>query len=190
MVPNNLIDYIKVYDKVVPTCICEGIVKDLKKNNFQLHHFYSPRYNSHFSHKNEPFTSFDDIPHSLELRNYIWKSIERYILKDFVNFREWFPGWEGFSHLKFNKYEVGSTMNIHCDHIREIFDGNIKGVPILSIVLLLNDDFEGGEFVMWEDSIINLTAGSVLIFPSNFLFPHRVKEIKKGTRFTCVSWVW
>ena len=35
-----------------------------------------------------------------------------------------------------------------------------------------------------------LNQGDVLIFPSNFLYPHKVNSIKKGTRYSFVSWVW
>ena len=71
-----------------------------------------------------------------------------------------------------------------------MFDGQIKGIPTLSIVGCLNDNYDGGDFIMWEKEKINLKQGSVLIFPSNFMFPHRVNSIKKGTRYSFVSWVY
>ena len=42
------------------------------------------------------------------------------------------------------------------DHIHSIFDGNIKGIPVLSVVGLLNDNYEGGDFVMFEDYKVSL----------------------------------
>ena len=78
----------------------------------------------------------------------------------------------------------------HCDHIKDMFDGDRKGIPTLSVVGLLNDNFEGGEFVMFDDYIIKLKQGDVLIFPSNFLYPHKVNPVKKGIRDSFVSWVW
>jgi predicted 2-oxoglutarate/Fe(II)-dependent dioxygenase YbiX len=81
-------------------------------------------------------------------------------------------------------------MEKHVDHIDSIFDGTVKGIPILSIIGLLNDDFEGGEIEMFEDTKIKLKAGEVLIFPSNFLYPHKVCPVTKGTRHSFVSWVY
>jgi predicted 2-oxoglutarate/Fe(II)-dependent dioxygenase YbiX len=81
-------------------------------------------------------------------------------------------------------------MEWHCDHIHDLFDGERKGVPILSIVGVLNDDYEGGEFVMWDNEKIELSAGSVMIFPSNFMYPHAVMPVISGTRHSFVSWVW
>ena len=81
-------------------------------------------------------------------------------------------------------------MKKHCDHIHSVFDGKIKGVPILSVVGVLNNNYEGGDFIMFEDTKINLPAGSILIFPSNFMYPHEVSSITKGTRYSFVSWVY
>jgi predicted 2-oxoglutarate/Fe(II)-dependent dioxygenase YbiX len=54
---------------------------------------------------------------------------------------------------------------------------------------LLNDDFTGGEFVIGEKKI-NLTGGDIVMFPSNFMFPHKVNTINNGERYSFVSWVW
>ena len=81
-------------------------------------------------------------------------------------------------------------MHEHCDHIHSLFDGNRKGIPTLSILGLLNDNFEGGEFVMFGDTTIEFKKGDLLLFPSNFLFPHRVDPVKKGTRYSFISWSW
>jgi predicted 2-oxoglutarate/Fe(II)-dependent dioxygenase YbiX len=78
----------------------------------------------------------------------------------------------------------------HCDHIHDMFDGKMKGIPTLSIVGFLNDDYEGGEFIMFDDMEIKLKQGDVLIFPSNFLYPHKVNPVTKGIRDSFVSWVW
>ena len=53
---------------------------------------------------------------------------------------------------------------------------------------MLNDDFEGGDFVMFTDQKIEFNKGDLLVFPSNFLYPHRVEEVKSGTRFSFISW--
>jgi predicted 2-oxoglutarate/Fe(II)-dependent dioxygenase YbiX len=54
----------------------------------------------------------------------------------------------------------------------------------------LNDDYEGGELVFWESETIKLKAGSIMIFPSNFMYPHKVMPVTKGTRYSYVSWAW
>ena len=91
------------------------------------------------------------------------------------------------SRVRFNRYKVGTKMQIHYDHIQTIFDGKRKGVPILSFVGLLNDNYKGGEFICREKEI-KLKRGDILLFPSNFMFPHGVKEVTKGLRYSFVSW--
>jgi len=31
--------------------------------------------------------------------------------------------------------------------------------------------------------------GSVIIFPSNFMFPHYVKKVTKGERYSIITWL-
>ena len=81
-------------------------------------------------------------------------------------------------------------MQNHSDHIHALFDGERKGVPILSIIGILNDDYEGGEFIMFGDKKINTKKGDLLIFPSNFLYPHEVTPVTRGVRYSYVSWLW
>ena len=55
--------------------------------------------------------------------------------------------------------------------------------------LLLNDDFDGGEFAFFNQSLkYNLQKGDAIMFPSNFMYPHEVMEITKGTRYAIITW--
>jgi predicted 2-oxoglutarate/Fe(II)-dependent dioxygenase YbiX len=81
-------------------------------------------------------------------------------------------------------------MGVHADHVRNIFDGTRRGIPILTVLGALNDNYEGGELEFWEDEKIKLKAGEALIFPSNFLYPHQVLPITKGNRYSFAVWIW
>ena len=70
-------------------------------------------------------------------------------------------------------------------NIHSIFDGKLKGIPIISIVGSLNEGYEGGEFML-RDREIKLKTGDILLFPSGIVYPHGVKEIKKGVRYSFV----
>jgi len=98
--------------------------------------------------------------------------------------------WSGFTGVRFNRYDETTEMRNHCDHIHSIFDGERKGIPTLTVLGGLNNEYEGGELVLWEDTKIELPAGSIAVFPSNFLYPHKVDPITSGTRYSFVSWVW
>ena len=101
-----------------------------------------------------------------------------------------FAAWNGYSEVRYNRYQKGQAIVRHIDDIYSLFDGTRRGVPILSVVGLLNDDFAGGDFIMFDDYKVNLKAGDIMIFPSSFTFPHHVTHVTEGTRYSFVSWVW
>ena len=95
-----------------------------------------------------------------------------------------------FTGIRFNRYSVGQIMLQHMDHIHSIFDGNEKGIPVLSFILNHNDNYEGADLFFWENHIVKLGRGDIIMFTSLFLFPHGVTEATKGTRYSAVSWGW
>ena len=101
----------------------------------------------------------------------------------------WFDSWRGYSDIRFNRYSETQKMAFHMDHIHSLFDDK-KGIPILSCIGLLNDDYEGGEFIMFDNHEIKFKQGDLIIFPSNFLYPHKVEPVMRGIRYSFVSWVW
>ena len=59
----------------------------------------------------------------------------------------------------------------------------------LSMSILLNEDYEGGDFKFYDDEETALkekSKGSVLVFPS--YMQHCVKEVTKGNRYSLVVW--
>jgi 2OG-Fe(II) oxygenase superfamily len=59
----------------------------------------------------------------------------------------------------------------------------------LSCSIALNEDFEGGEFAFFNRQIqIRSPKGSAIIFPSNFMFPHEIMPVKRGTRYSIITW--
>jgi predicted 2-oxoglutarate/Fe(II)-dependent dioxygenase YbiX len=80
-------------------------------------------------------------------------------------------------------------MKMHHDHIHTIFDGERKGVPILSVLALLNDDFEGGE-LYYPDLNLSYTpsAGDLVIHGSRIT--HGVAEVKSGIRYVYPSFLY
>lgn len=179
----NLDDYIKVYN-LIDESICDKTCELLASVEWNNHRFYSSE--GLVDNGNEPYESHQEIETTGILQEKIWLALKQYILED-INF-PWFPGWQGFSNLKFIKYTQGTEMSLHCDHIHSLYDGIHKGIPILTVIGLLNDDFEGGELVMFDDQPLSLKKGDIVVFPSVFLYPHRIEKIKKGVRYSVISW--
>ena len=187
----KLTDYILHLDNWIPQNICKKTIEELSQSKYWRRHQYSNSEN--FKEKSingdkeldicygSKLTLYDD------LMNLTWKSLEKYILIDNIG-GSTFDGWKGYSSLRFNRYKKGQIMSKHTDHIHTLFTGEKRGIPILSIVSVLNDNYEGGEFVMFDDYEIKFKTGDLIIFPSVFLYPHLVKPVKKGIRYSFVSW--
>jgi len=190
MTPQNLMDYVKIYDDFIDADTCKSAVEKLESVNWTEHSFYQARINKTISYDHELSISHDNIPEKDEITKKLWYALEQYIVKDFASFKDWFNGWNGYTEIRFNRYDPTTQMKLHCDHIHSMFDGERKGVPVLTMLGGLNDDYEGGELMMFGDKQIKLPAGSVVVFPSNFMYPHEVKPVKSGVRYSYVSWTW
>ena len=60
---------------------------------------------------------------------------------------------------------------------------------VLSVLLYLNDNYEGGEIEFKHSDIkFKPKAGSVLFFPSNFLYVHEVYPVTRGPRYALPNW--
>lgn len=180
--------YARIYPNWVSEEMCKSILTDLNNTNWQKHCYWDGIGRQFETHDNDLSITVNLPQWTERINERIWKCLEQYIVKDLD--LSWYNNWRGFTNVRYNKYEVGTEMRLHCDHIHSMFDGERKGIPTLSVLGCLNNDYEGGELVMWENEIINLKAGDIMIFPSNFLYPHKVMPVTKGTRYSYVSWVW
>jgi predicted 2-oxoglutarate/Fe(II)-dependent dioxygenase YbiX len=80
------------------------------------------------------------------------------------------------------KYDAGTGYTRHVDN----FLGFQRAV---SCSIALNDGFEGGEFSFFNGEVsYKLATGSMLLFPSSFQYPHEVKTVTSGTRYSIVTW--
>ena len=80
------------------------------------------------------------------------------------------------------RYKEGQFYTQHTDS----FKSQQRSV---SCSFLLNDDYEGGEFAFFDrEIIIRGGKGSIVMFPSNFMFPHEIMPVTSGTRYSIITW--
>jgi hypothetical protein len=89
--------------------------------------------------------------------------------------------------FRINRYKEGHFMSRHVDNIHHSH-GQKWGYPQVSALLYLNDDYEGGEFQV-SNTVLSPSKGSAIVFPSNFIYPHSVSKITKGTRWSIITWL-
>ncbi len=81
---------------------------------------------------------------------------------------------------------VGDYYKEHRDDGKKQSANNV----VVTVSICLNEEYEGGDFTFFKETVTKtLKKGDVLMFPSNFLFPHGVQEITKGTRYQLLTWL-
>ena len=180
-------------ENYIPAHVCRSLMPHIKDLSWQQHYwsYKTPDGKLHSyieEEKKEKELDMADATPDLQsiLVPYVMAAIKEYANKRVHRDPDYIV--TTFSPIRFNRYAVGTLMRPHIDHIHTIFDGVRKGVPTLSIVGVLNDDYSGGEFKFFGDYELPLTTGDILIFPSNFMYPHEVCEVTQGERHSFVSW--
>ena len=186
----NLRSYLKVYENFLGEDLCKETVQSLDQLQWEKHSYSNGSGTFHTYENDLSVATPATIDMNQKFNQKIWDVLYQYIVKDMNDCSEWFSSWQGFAGVRFNKYDPTTEMRLHCDHIHTLFDGTRKGVPILTVLGTLNKDYTGGEFIMWEDEVIDIPVGAIAVFPSSFLFPHEVRPVKSGVRYSYVSWAW
>ena len=126
-----------------------------------------------------------DTPTDLFYWNYIKNEIERL----YTYYKIKFPQMQSIkiNQIDLLKYSPGGKYEIHTDHFT-------TSTRALSVIINLNDNYEGGDLVFTDQKEkeikrLKLGKGSIVFFPSNFMYPHGIQPITKGTRYSIVAWL-
>ena len=187
----QLRDLIHVEKGIIPANLCDYLVEEIEKNEWRPHTWYNNVANS-FGSEETMELDVQNITgeHQQLLTPFMIQAGSAYNAIYAFQCERTSQMMNKFSSLRFNRYTPGQIMRQHHDHIHSLFDGNEKGIPVLSFILNLNDDYEGAELFFWDDHVVPLGKGDIIMFPSLFLFPHGVTEATKGKRYSAVSWAW
>lgn len=127
----------------------------------------------------------DQTPTEIFYWNYIKHEIFR--LYHFYNIKFPHLNTKKLNQIDLLKYSVGGKYEIHTDH-------TYVGRRHVSVIMNLNDDYEGGDLIFTDQKNkeikrLKLNKGSIVFFPSNFMYPHGIQPITKGTRYSIVAWL-
>ena len=177
-------DYIFFYPDVMDKKTCEWIINRYDTTAKWQQSTFSNNYGNTGTSQvameeywiGKPSPYYKDIKESFE-----------YCVDDYTHFHDNIKSTE-YTDFRINRYKKGGFMKSHIDNIHHSH-GQKQGYPHLTSLLFLNDDYEGGEFVLCGDKHIEKIQGSAVVFPSNFMFPHEVKEVTDGKRFSVMTWI-
>jgi len=126
-----------------------------------------------------------DTPTDMFYWNFIKQEIERL----FSFYTAKFPWMQStrINQIDLLKYGIGGKYNVHIDNGTN-FNRH------LSIIMNLNNNYKGGDLIFAnqkgeEMKRIKLDKGSIVFFPSNFMYPHGIQPVTKGNRYSIVSWL-
>jgi Rps23 Pro-64 3,4-dihydroxylase Tpa1-like proline 4-hydroxylase len=179
-------DYIFALDNVVPEELCDRILEEYRDCTF-----WTPTSIGSGNIDNQ-IRNCDTINISQEVvikKNF---DIRKRIDEDFYvcasnainEYRKLFPEVASEIDTGYDllRYKKGQFYVQHTDS----FKAQQRSV---SCSFLLNDDYDGGEFAFFDREImIRGPKGSIVMFPSNFMFPHEIMPVISGTRYSIITW--
>ena len=171
-------DYIKVFPDVIDHKFCSDLVKNKKYK-------YEPTMigDGHLTRKiDTKMRNCLSTPLLKEDDKIVFQAVGTIIHKYIEELKLVLPGEIEDSGYEILKYEKGGFYIQHTDDNKD-FPRRI------SISLLINDEYEGGEMQFFKNYKVQGKIGSAIVFPSNFCYPHEVLPIESGTRYSIITWV-
>ena len=184
---SKLEDFVQVFDNVLSPENCNLILNEYK-NTSEWEDTITGGGNVTKNIRNcmEIPISFQ---HSLERNFDVRKNLDDIIFesvrKVIDNYKDLIPQFRididtGYELLR---YREGEFYTQHTDSFKE-------QQRSLSCSFQLNEDYEGGEFALFDrEMMIRTKPGSAIVFPSNFMYPHEIMPVIKGTRYSIITWL-
>jgi len=187
-------NFIKVYDNVVPPSLVSGIIKWANKSNFKKAGVASKEAeNREIVEESVRKTKVlalgqcSDSLTNVHYFNVLGKIFNSYLYKYKKDLNIYDFNLDRIENINVLKYEEGGFYKWHTDHSGPLFPRT------MSMILLLNNDYEGGELMFSDADCKNeisfkTKVARLIVWPSNFMFPHKVNPVTKGTRYSIVAW--
>lgn len=183
----SVLDYIQSFPNYVDKNLCDELVRYYKANaKWETSTFSNSSgilAESSEKVKMDEFWIQHTMKYYAEFQGYFQKAVKEYMRS------HPYLAPQRFTPFRLNHYPVGGFMEKHIDNIHHSH-GQQFGYPHVTALVLLNDDYQGGEFHLCNDGFIaDKQKGTVIVFPSNFMYPHEVKVVSKGDRYSLMTWI-
>lgn len=183
----QITDYIKTYDDILPLEHLSSLIQWASKQKFQpavtvggLDRNIRRAETHTLSGKHNSKTNM----HWYNYLGYIFSSV---LKLEYQKICSHIPK-EFYLDIDILKYEETGFYSFHVD-------SGPTTPRELTFIFLLNNDYEGGQLCFANPATneeighIEVVPNRLIIWPSNFLYPHGVKPVTKGKRFSIVAWV-
>ena len=183
-------NFIKIYDEVLPWNVLSNLIRFANTSSFDEAQIGGEVENKiDFNVRRAHTLALSNLNNSISnvhwfnlLLNFFNKNLRQYQID--TNIIDY--AYKNIFDIGILKYENSGFYTWHTDHFAEI-------PRTMSCILLLNNDYEGGNLCFrnpdgsgeWE---VEVKPNRMIIWPSNFLYPHTVKPVTKGKRYSVVAW--
>ena len=182
--------FVKIYDVTLPWNVLSNLIRFANVSNFKEARIGGgDKDKTDFNIRKAytlPLSNLSDSISNVHwcnlLHHYFNKNLRQY--KFDANILDY--DYRNIIDIEILKYEDTGFYTWHVDHFATI-------PRTMSCILLLNNDYEGGNLCFrnpdgseeWE---VEVKPNRMIISPSNFLYPHTVKPVTKGIRYSVVAW--
>jgi predicted 2-oxoglutarate/Fe(II)-dependent dioxygenase YbiX len=178
-------DYIVVFENIITPNLCDALLDEYANSNEWVDTGVREVTNKNIRSAQTILMSIDEVILRNEktrrkLDGYVFSSAGLAISKYNEKFRD--AHIEEDTGYELLRYETGQFYTQHTD--------SFLGAPrAVSCSIALNDDYEGGEFAFFNREFsIKAPKGAAVLFPSNFMYPHEILPVTKGTRYSIITW--
>tara|TARA_A100000171_G_scaffold35239_1_gene33755 strand:+ start:2026 stop:2616 length:591 start_codon:yes stop_codon:yes gene_type:complete len=190
----KLRDYVVSFENVIPKKT-HNIFKKIFTDDKILNQYEPAKIvrslNEHVIDRDTRPVDVFDLWNSNNYTNIHWKNLLIFIfknkLKDYITITASDINSLEIKNLEILRYDIGGKYIRHTDHT--------PGFPrVLSLIYFINDNYSDGDLEIYlsDNEIIKVKKieNSLVIFPSCHLYPHAVKPVTKGIRYSIVSWAY
>jgi predicted 2-oxoglutarate/Fe(II)-dependent dioxygenase YbiX len=183
----SISDYIVVFEDVMTHALCDAILEEFSNEEEWVKTTIGSIGNVDASIRSAE-TIVISYPHIIEKNKKVRHKLDKYVFVSaglaIKKYNEKFPlaKIEEDSGYELLRYKEGQFYTQHTD--------SFKARPrAVSCSFALNDNYEGGEWGFFDrEMVIKAPKGSAVLFPSNFMYPHEIMPVTKGTRYSVITW--
>lgn len=181
-------NYIKVFENVVDPKLCDLILNEYAKTDLWQKTLTGGGHDPNARNCNViPISDKEVILENEQVRLQIDQNLFEAVSECLRLYEKSVPGADleiredsGYELLRYN---VGEFYVEHTDSFKE-------QPRAISCIISLNDDYVGGEVSFFSRELnYKLKKGSVIMFPSNFMYPHEIQKVISGTRYSIITWL-
>jgi predicted 2-oxoglutarate/Fe(II)-dependent dioxygenase YbiX len=182
----NINDYIVVIEGAITHALCDAVLEEFKDEEEWVKTVVDG------GQVRKDIRSAETIvvsyPHTIQKNPKVRQKLDKYLFASagfaIKKYNEKFPlaRLQEDSGYELLRYKEGQFYTEHTD--------SFKDRPrAVSCSFALNDDYEGGEWAFFNrEKVIKVPKGAAVLFPSNFMYPHEIMPVTKGTRYSVITW--